>query len=239
MTKNQTVARFQLYYWPIPFRGCFVSYLFAYRDVPLIETSEYDEIRELLAADPDEQGIPFMGPPLLYEQESDRCLSQMPAIVLYVSRELDLLPQDPFELAIAMKILMDCNDVLMEICRYNGSMMWQREEWKRFRSDRLPHWLEIFEESLDRGHIGKVEATFADIGVYALFGNMMRCLPELDPDVRRHAPGIHAHCQKIGSVPSIKAYVASEEERYGNLYCGGQIEQSIRKMLATDANNEN
>ena len=239
MTADPAEARFQLYYWPIPFRGCFVSYLFAYRDVPLLETSDFDEIRELLATDPDEQDVPFMGPPMLRELESGLTLSQMPAIVLYASRELGLLPDDPFELSMAVKILMDCNDVLMEICRYNGSMMWEREEWLSFRSDRLPHWLEIFEASLKRGHLGKDEISFADISVFALFGNMMRCLPELEPDIREHAPGTHAHCQKIGSAPSLKAYVAGEEERYGNLYCGGQIEQSIRKMLAMDANDEN
>ena len=234
MADNAAEPHFRLYYWPIPFRGCFVSYLFAFRNVPLLETSGFDEIRELLGADPDEQDVPFMGPPMLRELETGRTLSQMPAIVLYASRELDLLPREPFAVAIAMKVLMDCNDVLMEICRYNGSMMWERDDWLRFRTERLPHWLQIFEESLKRGHIGQDEVTFADIGVYALFGNMMRCLPELEPDVRKHAPGIHAHCRRIGSEPSLQAYVADEEERYGNLYCGGQIEQSIRKMLSMD-----
>ena len=83
-------------------------------------------------------------------------MSQMPAIALYVSRELDLLPDDPFEVAMAMKVLMDCNDVLMEICRYNGSSMWTREEWTLFRSERLPRWLAVFEESLRRDFIGRV-----------------------------------------------------------------------------------
>ncbi len=235
MPDTTTGHRFQLYYWPIPFRGCFVSYLFAYRGIPLLETSGFDEIRELLGTDPGEQDVPFMGPPMLRELKSGRALSQMPAIVLYVSRELDLMPDDPFDVAMAMKVLMDCNDVLMEICRYNGSMMWEREAWLRFRSERLPHWLQIFEESLKRGHTGNDDLSFADIGVFALFGNMMRCLPELEPDIQNHAPGVYAHCREIGSEPSLAAFVAEEQERYGNLYCGGQIEQSIRKMLAMDA----
>ena len=134
-----------------------------------------------------------------------------------------------------MKVLMDCNDVLMEICRNNGSTMWEREEWTAFRSRRLPRWLEIFEESLKRGHIGKDQVTFADVGVYALFGNMTRCLPELENDLRQGAPGIHAHCRHIGAEPSLAAFVAAEERQYGKLYCGGQIEQSIRDMLAMDA----
>jgi len=227
--------KFQLYYWPIPFRGCFISYLFAYRDVPLLDEASFEENKNLRSQHPSEQGIPFMGPPVLRELETDRTLSQMPAIVLYVSHELDLMPEDPFDVAMCMKILMDCNDVLMEICRYNGSTMWERKEWNQFRSQRLPRWMQIFEESLKRGFIGKDLVSFADIGVFALFGNMTRCLPELEADLLNHAPGIHALCQRIGTEPSLAKYVADEELKYGKLYCDGQIEKSIRKMLEMDA----
>ena len=226
--------RFKLYYWPLPFRGCFVSYLFAYRDVPLLEETHFEEIAAMKGEHPGKQALPFMGPPVLEDLDSGRSLSQMPAIVLYASRELGLLPNDPFDVAMSMKVLMDCNDVLMEICRYNGSTMWERDEWTEFRSTRLPRWLAIFEESLDRGHIGKEPATFADIGVYALFGNMTRCLPELEPDLLKGAPRIHALCQKIGAEPSLARFVANQEQNYDKLYCGGQIELSIRKMLALD-----
>ncbi len=234
MPLQATEPGFQLSYWPIPFRGCFVSYLFAYRGVRLLEESAFDEIQALRSRPPSDQEIPFMGPPVLRDLESGRTLSQMPAIVLYASHELDLVPEDTFDLAMCMKVLMDCNDVLMEICRYNGSTMWDREEWIQFRSERLPHWLRIFEESLNRGHFGNEPVSFADIGVFALFGNMMRCLPELEPDVLANAPGVHAHCHKIGSMPSLADYVANESERYGQLYCGGYIEESIRRMLAMD-----
>jgi glutathione S-transferase len=226
--------RFKLDYWPIPFRGCFVSYLFAYRGVPLTNAADFDDIERLRSPPPREQLIPFMGPPVLTDRQTGRVLSQMPAIVLYVADELDLKPQESFDQAMAMKVLMDCNDVLMEICRYNGSSMWTREEWTAFRSKRLPRWLAIFEESLRRGHIGRDTVTFADIGVFALFGNMMRCLPELEPDVHAHAPGIHALCETIGAQPSLAHAVAADEASYGNLYCGGQIEASIREMLAED-----
>lgn len=227
MSVKAPQPRFQLYYWPLPFRGCFVSYLFAYRDVPLQEVADFEEIRE--------QDFPFMGPPVLRDLEFDRTLSQMPAIVLYVARELDLMPDEPFDQAMCTKVLMDCNDVLMEICRYNGSSMWEREEWKEFRSQRLPRWLAIFEESLQRGFVGRDPVSFADIGVYALFGNMTRCLPELEGDVLGGAPGIHALCQDIGSEPSLAQFVEGQEQQYGKLYCGGQIEKSIRKMLEMDS----
>ena len=235
MSLEVSQARFKLYYWPIPFRGCFISYLFAYRDVALLEETSFEEIMELKNRSPSEQDIPFMGPPVLRDLESDCTLSQMPAIVLYVSRELELLPEDPIDLAVSVKVLMDCTDVLMEICRYNGSTMWQRDEWKQFRSQRLPRWMQIFEKSLQHGFFGRDPVNFADIGVFALFGNMTRCLPDLEADLLEHAPALHAHCKKIGSRPSLARFVADQESQYGKTYCGGQIEQSIRSMLEMDA----
>ena len=234
MAASASEASYQLCYWPIPFRGCFVSYLFAYRNEPLEEISDFDEIRQILDLDPEAQEVPFMGPPMIRELATGRTLSQMPAIVLYVSEHLDLRPEDPYDLAMCMKILMDCNDVLMEICRYNGSMMWEYQDWQHFRSVRLPRWMRIFEESLNRGFVGEDTVSFADIGIYALFGNMTRCLPDLDADLREHAPGIHALCARIGSTPSLASYVAGQEESFGDLYCGGQIEASIRAVLALD-----
>ena len=234
MPAQTSRPRFQLDYWPIPFRGCFVSYLFAYRDEPLRNAASLEEIEELKSLPPGEQVLPFMGPPVLRDLETGRSLSQMPAIVLYVADELDLMPDDSFDRAMCMKVLMDCNDLLMEICRYNGSSMWTRAEWQQFRSKRFPRWLQIFEESLKRGFIGQPLVTFADIGIFALFGNMTRCLPELDTDLREHAPGVHTLCRMIGARPSLRKVVADEEDQYGNLYCGGEIEASIRKMLAMD-----
>ena len=238
MTSDAQAPRFELVYWPLPFRGCFISYLFAYQDVALAENSDFEYIHELYGLDPSEQPVPFMGPPLLTDRTNNRTLSQMPAMTLYVSRELGLLPEDPFDEAMCMKILMDCNDVLMELCRHNGSTMWDRDSWCEFRGRRFPRWLRIFEESLARGAIGRGRVTFADIGVFALFGNMMRCLPELEGDVQRSAPGVYALCRHIGARESLARFVASQEARYGSLYCDGQIEQSIRAMLAQDAAEE-
>jgi len=227
--------KYQLSYWPLPFRGCFVSYLFAYCDMPLLMECDFDSIGKLLGQPPGEQDTPFMGPPILRDLETGRTLSQMPAIVLYVSGELGLKPDDSYAEAMCMKVLMDCNDLLMEVCGYNGSIMWEPEQWSEFRSRRLVRWMQIFETSLQRGFIGKDSVSFADIAVYALFGNMTRCLPELEQDLREHAPTIHALCRRIGAQPSLASFVADEDRNYGKLYCGGQIEESLRRMLAMDA----
>ncbi len=235
MPSTPAKTRYELTYWPIPFRGCFVSYLFAYRNEPLDERDDYEEISDAQELPTRRQAIPFVGPPTLLDRETGQSLSQMPAIVLYVSPDLNLLPDGPFAQATAMKILMDCNDVLMEICRYNGSMMWERDDWIAFRSERLPRWMQVFEEMLRRGHVGAEHVSYSDIAVYALFGNMIRCLPELEPVLLQHAPGVHAHCKRIGAKASLAAFVADQENDYGVTYCGGQIEESIRRMLALDS----
>ena len=227
-------AKYKLDYWPLPFRGCFVTYLFAYRDITLLLGNDAVEIDRQRSLAPHTQPIPHIGPPVLHDLAAGRSISQMPAIVLYVSPELDLMPETAFDQALALKVLMDCNDLLMEICRYNGSMMWQREDWLLFRSERLPRWISVFEESLARGTIGREHPSFADIGTFALFGNMLRCLPQLEADLRRHGPQVYEHCQRIGAKTSLAQYVAEDEARYGQLYCGGQIEESIREMLERD-----
>jgi len=226
-------TRFTLYYWPIPFRGCFVSYLFAYRDHPLAMAGA-DDVAELRARPPGEQPVPFIGPPVLWDREANLYLSQMPAIVPYVARVLELFPKTPADEALAMKVLMDCNDVLMEICNYNGSKMWTPEAWRSFRGERLPRWMQIFESSLDRGFIGTDAPHYGDIGTFALFGTMTRCLPELAADLKAHAPGVFDLCERIGAQPSLKRFRDAEEAEFGQRYCGGQIEASIRAMLAAD-----
>ncbi|MEM9302249.1 MAG: glutathione S-transferase family protein [Pseudomonadota bacterium] len=229
-----STPRFRLYYWPLPFRGCFVSYQFAYQDVPLLEESDLEAIETLRQQPPSDQPVPFMGPPVLEDLETGEFISQAPAIVSHIAGPLGLLPGDRFQAALCMKVLMDCNDLLMELCRYNGSWMWDREAWIEFRGKRLPRWMHLFEESLARGHVGGPVVSYADIAVFALFGNMTRCLPELAPDLLRSAPGIGALCQRIGAKPSMARRVRSDQERFGQLYCGGQIEASIRSMLALD-----
>ena len=77
----------------------------------------------------------------------------MPAIVLYLSRPLRLRPPEDFQVALGIKIVLDCNDLLMEITNYNGNHMWTRERWEHFEKDRLVRWIEIFEATLKKSSV--------------------------------------------------------------------------------------
>ena len=229
-----STPRFKLFYWALPFRGCFVSYQFAYWGVPLAEETDTEVLQAMKSLPASDQLVPHLGPPVLEDTETGVVLSQMPAILQYVSGVLQPGVRDSLQQALSTKIVMDCNDVLMEICCYNGSMMWERDSWIEFRSKRLPRWMSIFEESLRRGHIGGTTVGYADIAVYALFGNMVRCLPELQGDFQDNAPGVYSLCEEIGARPSLATFVAAQEITFGKLYCGGMIEESIREMLELD-----
>lgn len=227
-----SAPRFELIYWPIPFRGCFVSYVLAYRGVPFVQNSDAEQIVAEQEKDPAHQAIPFMGPPILVDHEAGCRLTQTPAILLYLANELDLWPTESFARAMQMKVVMDCNDLLMEICCSNGSRMWESDAWNTFRTERLPRWLAIFERSLSDGIIAGDAVGIADLATCALLGNMARCLPELAPDIQRGAPNVFSHCASLMSEGALREHVHQQKEDYGEIYCGGQIEASIRRMLS-------
>ncbi len=53
----------------------------------------------------------------------------MPAIVTYLADIYGLVPSNAAARATALKVLLDCNDVLANITRSNGSQMWTQELW--------------------------------------------------------------------------------------------------------------
>lgn len=232
---------YKLYYWPLPFRGNFIRFLLEETGEKYEEAS-VKEISDLYSRSVDEQTFPMMAPPFLHDLVDDVFLSQMPAIVMYISEKSGLLPQDPYKTAVCNKLVLDSNDVLMEITNYNGNMMWERESWREFRDKRLKRWLEIFEHTgrkfglgPDKGYmLGGDRISTADIVTYALWGTMIRCLPELSADCRLHAPNISGLCERVGQRPGVKKLIDNQEKEYGKQYCGGQIEKSIRSMLELD-----
>lgn len=238
-TKEADVTQYRLYYWPIPFRGNFVRLLFAYQGIDYEEASS-SQIAQFRSSSVREQPTPAMAPPVLQNLEDGSYISQTGAIILYVGQKHGLLPDDPAQLPVVMKIFGDCMDVLSEITRSNGAQMWEREAWESFRNNRLVRWLEIFEEvgrrsgmTMSEGHLlGGGKVSVADLNAFALWATMERCLPQLKKTLRTHAPLVMALCDRLGDSAGISAFVSEQEQELGDRYCGGMIETSIRKMLA-------
>ena len=236
------MSRYTSYYWPIPFRACFIHVVFAHRDLDYSDAST-DEVIELKNREIHDQPTPLMAPPALYDAERDRYYAQTSAIMFHLAQEHQLFPSDPALMPTVLKIIGDSMDVLAGITRNNGSQMWDVEAWERFTQTRLPRWLHIFEETgtrlgltADAGFmLGTESATLSDLNVFALWATMERCLPELSTLLRANAPCVMALCDRLGASEALSALSENQRARYGQRYCGGQIEASIRSMLSRGA----
>ena len=178
-----------LYYWGIPFRGNFL--LLMLEDVGA--SYEHRNSRELYPQRRLSVRHPGMAPPFLYERSTNAHFNQMPACLMHLARANDRLPGDAVGDTLALKVILDCDDVLMEITRHNGMMMWERDAWMKFRTDRLATWMRIF-EGVGRHHgltpgagfmLGE-NVSVADLATTALFGTMVHSFPQLAEDLETH-----------------------------------------------------
>ena len=139
-------VRYKLYYWPIPFRGVFIQYTLAYARMEY-HNATLDQVAAIRNSDVPDLPVPCMAPPVLHDNQTGHFLSQMPAIIVYLAQEHGLATGDAYLDCLALKVILDCNDVLSDITNANGSQMWEYDQWRSFRSERLPRWLEVFEET--------------------------------------------------------------------------------------------
>ena len=232
-------VRYHFSYWPLAFRGNFVRNLFAYTDTPYVEVDSFEDVVRLLKQPVADQACPFMGPPLLEDRENNLVLSQMAAIVFYLGEQLDLMPNEQASKAITIKVLNDCTDLLSEITHSNGAHMWNQEEWDAFMATRFVRWLEIFEQttikngvSENQYYFASTNAGVADLALHAIFAPMERCLPGLSSCLRQNAPLVMSVCDRISQNPGIKNLIKKQTTEHGEHYCGGEIEKSIRCVMA-------
>ena len=231
------MSDYELYYWPIPFRGQFVRALLA---VAGKTWTEHDgaEISKLMDGPLREMPIPFMGPPLLIDNKAKFAISQLPAIVLYLGETLNLLPADAKLRALTLKIVMDANDIIDDLTLDGGRLMWTPPRWEGF-VPRLSAWM-TFGEEIGRRHgltrkagtmLGETTPGVADIVTAILWGTIADRFPALKEQFEENAPMTAALTQRVGSLPALAELAARARVDYGDAYCGGRIEASLRKVL--------
>ena len=228
---------YRLYYWPIPFRGQFVRSVLAHVHATW-EEADIDDLNALKNKAPGEQLVPHMGPPVLTDLAADLSLAQTPAILAYLGGKHGLIPDDPQRDALTHKIVADANDVLYEMTLYNGAQMWTQGSWDAFRP-RLGRWMEIFEET-GRRHgltaqagylLGSETPGLADLTAHILWGTMTAKLPSLRPMLEATAPAIAGLSDRIAARPEQAELRAKSDAAYGDEWCSGQIEASLRAVL--------
>lgn len=232
------MSDYKLYYWPAPFRGQFVRAVLTFAGQDWTEAGA-DEISALMGRPVADMPVPFMGPPVLVDGAADVAIAQMPAIILYLGETLDLLPETPAGRAMTMKVVHDANDVIDELTLDGGRQMWTRDRWADFEP-RLRKWMSFWEET-GRRH-GLTEASgfllggeapgVADVVTATLWTTMADRFPALDTILQDAAPMTAALSRRVAALPPLAALAAQAKADYGETWCGGQIEASLRKVLA-------
>jgi glutathione S-transferase len=221
----------------VPFRGQFVRAVLAFAGKRWTEAGDA-AIGKLMEGPVKKMPVPFMGPPLLIDKKNDAAIAQMPAIVLYLGETLNLLPDSPTSRAMTLKIVCDANDVIDEITLQGGMKMWTEDRWEQF-VPRLKKWMSFWEETgrrhglkRDTGFLLGGEAPgIADIVTATLWGTMTDRFPKIGTILNKSAPMTAALVRRVAALPSLKNLAAKAEEDYGDAYCGGKIEKSLRRAL--------
>jgi glutathione S-transferase len=237
------MSDYELYYWSMPFRGQFVRAVLAFSGKTWTEPGDA-AISTLMHGPVPDMPVPFMGPPLLVDQKTGFALSQMPAILLYLGETLHLMPATPTlhapaSRAMTMKIVNDANDVIDEITQNGGREMWTDETWRHF-IPRLQKWMSFWEETghrhglkIDSGFLlGGTAPGLADIVTATLWSTLADRFPTISTVLDEAAPMTAALTRRVAALPSLAKLAAKAKRDYGDAYCGGQIEASLRKVLA-------
>jgi glutathione S-transferase len=231
------MSDYDLYYWSVPFRGQFVRAILAYAGKTWTEAGD-EAIGKLMGGPVKAMPIPFMGPPLLVDRKADFAIAQMPAIVLYLGETLGLTPAGPALRALTMKIVNDANDVIDELTLDGGREMWTPAKWREF-VPRLKTWMSFWEET-GRRHGLKAGSGFllggdapgiADVVTATLWSTMGDRFPKIAAILEDAAPLTAALARRVGDSPPLAKLAAKARQDYGEAYCGGQIEASLRKVL--------
>ncbi|MEM7597103.1 MAG: glutathione S-transferase family protein [Pseudomonadota bacterium] len=233
------MAEYTLYYWPIPFRGEFIRAALCLAGQSYEEPGA-DDVAALKHKAPEDQPEPFMAPPVLLDHGAGLTLAQLPAILAYLGAKHGLMPDRPRDVALTGKVIGDVNDVLDELTLFGGRSMWTLGEWESFVEDRLPRWMRIFERTLEAhgvtgeaGYLfGRDRPGLGDVMVAVLWGVMTDKLRALRPLLDKTAPNLAGFSDRVLALPDLKQLRDNSDARFGDVYCGGQIEASIRGMLA-------
>ena len=226
------MSDYDLYYWPIPFRGQFVRAVLAYAGK---SWREHDgaAIAKLKDGPLAQMPAPFMGPPVLIDKKADVALSQTSAILLYLGETLNLLPPDPASRALSIKITADAVDVIDDLTLDGGRLMWTKPRWKAFQP-RLAKWMGLFEETARRRGgdcLFGEQPGIADIVTATLWSTMGERFPALQAMLDETAPLTAALTRRVAALPALAKLAAKARHDYGEAYCGGQIEASLRKVM--------
>lgn len=223
------MSDFTLYYWPLPFRGEFVRALLAHAGAT-VDEPDSDAVSAMMEMDPRDQPVPHMAPPMLVDNASGKAIAEMPAICFWLGERFNLLPSEPHHKALAQKITNDANDVLDEMTLNGGQEMWTADSWADYLP-RLRRWMKIWEATVEKDLRSESQRQLGHIATATLWGTMTERLPGLRSILDEEAPGIVRLTNAARSRGALAAQAEESRERFGNAWCGGEIERSLRQVV--------
>lgn len=223
------MADFTLYYWPMPFRGEFIRAILAHAGAT-VDEPDSDAVRAMKEMDPREQPTPHMAPPMLVDNASGKAIAEMPAICFWLAERFDLMPGAPYDKALALKIVNDANDVMDEMTLDGGKAMWTAESWAEFLP-RLRRWMTIWEATVERNLLSEDKNKLGYIVTATLWGTMIERLPQLRDLFHEEAPNVAKLVERARSQGALAAQAEESRQRFGDAWCGGQIEKSLRQVV--------
>lgn len=231
------MSDYELYYWSVPFRGQFVRAVLAHAGKTWTEGGD-EAISKLISGPVRSMPVPFMGPPMLIDLKTKFAIAEMPAIVLYLGETLGLLPDTPALRAMTMKVVTDANDVIDEITLEGGRDMWSEKRWQEF-IPRLERWMSVWEETgrrhgltRDSGFLlGGDAPGIVDIVTATLWSTMAERFSKIEAVLEKAAPLTAALTRRVSDLPALVKLAAKARKDYGDAYAGGEIGDSMRKVL--------
>lgn len=231
------MSDYTLYYWSAPFRGQFVRAVLAWAGKRWAEVDD-EAIGQMMEGSVKAMPLPFMGPPVLVDERTGFAISQTPAILLYLGESLDLLPPDPAQRALTLKVVCDANDVINELTRDGGKSMWTEDRWAEFEP-RLKKWMSFWEEIGRRNGLkaksgcllGGDKPGMADVVTATLWTTIADRFPNIGGVLDDSAPHTAALARRVSDIPALVELAERARENYGDIWSGGKIEASLRKVL--------
>ena len=235
-TLKATMSDYALYYWQMPFRGQFIRAILAWAGQRWDEFGDGD-VGKTMDADVAKQAVPFKGPPMLVDKRSGFALAQMPAIAYWLGEKHELLPASVDGKALSLKVVNDANDVIDELSQDGGKQMWTPQRWKEYQA-RLKRWMAIWEETGKRhgltaeaGHLLGGKAGVADIVTATLWGTVAERFPAIGELLAAQAPAVAGLTQRLMAEPALANLAAVSNQQFGDSYCGGEIEKSMKRVI--------
>jgi glutathione S-transferase len=231
------MSDYELYYWQMPFRGQFIRAILAHAGK---RWDEFDDgaVSRVMEADVARQAIPFKGPPMIVDKHSGFALAQMPAIAYWLGETLDLLPGTVAGKALSLKVVNDANDVIDELSLDGGKQMWSAQRWQEFQP-RLKRWMAIWEDT-GRRHglaaqagylLGGAKPGVADIVTATLWGTLADKFALIGQILDKEAPAVAGLTRRLMAEPALANLAAVSREQFGDSYCGGDIEKSMKRVI--------